>query len=49
MAETEADMKYLEIANTTEAIKCPKCGVIYLTEEVVMGKVCEAEAMLETK
>lgn len=49
MVEDDVLMGYLDITSAIEGIKCPKCGVAYLPEETVVGKVNEAEKMLENK
>ncbi len=49
MEEGEVIMDYLDISNAIEGIKCPKCGVSYLLEETVVGKVAQAEEMMENK
>ena len=32
-----------------KALRCPKCGLIYIPEEVVNGKVTKLETLLEEK
>jgi hypothetical protein len=49
MIETDVIATYLELSNMVEGLECPKCKVAYLTEETVIGKVREAEEMLENK
>lgn len=49
MVETDVMIYYLDIVNAIEGIKCPKCGAAYLLEETAVGKVSEAEKMLENK
>ncbi len=49
MVETDITATYLEFSNMIEGIKCPKCGIAYLTEKTVLEKVREAEEMLENK
>jgi len=33
----------------SEIPRCPKCGQVYLSEEMVKGKVADVEASLEDK
>lgn len=49
MVEAELLVSYLDTTNAIEGIKCPKCGLAFLTEETVTGKVNEAETMMENK
>ncbi|MBI2954257.1 MAG: hypothetical protein HYY30_08090 [Chloroflexi bacterium] len=49
MVEENVEMTYLEVTSPVEALKCPKCGAVYLTEETVTQKVNNAEEMLEYK
>ncbi len=49
MVEQDVDMAYMEVEAAVEGMKCPKCGVAYLTEETVMEKVAKAEELLESK
>ena len=49
MVEGDVIMDYLSTANAIEGIKCPKCGKAYLLEKTVLGKVSNAEEMLENK
>jgi YgiT-type zinc finger domain-containing protein len=49
MVEQDVDMAYMEVEAAVEGIKCPKCGVAYLTEETVTEKVAKAEELLESK
>ena len=49
MANSRVRMSYLEKIVPTQGIKCPQCGVAYLPEELVLGKVAKAEKMIENK
>jgi hypothetical protein len=49
MVNSRVRMKYLEKVVPVQGIKCPKCGVAYLLEEFVLGKVAKAEQMIENK
>ena len=49
MVNSRVRMKYLEKIVPVQGIKCPNCGVAYLLEEFVLGKVAKAEQMIENK
>jgi len=49
MVEGDVSMTYLDTPGDVEGIKCPKCGAVYLLEEIVMEKVVKVEEMLESK
>ena len=49
MVESDVSMTYLDTPGDVEGIKCPKCGVVYLLEEIVIEKVVKVEEMLESK
>jgi len=49
MVEGDVSMTYLDTPGDVEGIKCPKCGAIYLLEEIVLEKVIKVEEMLESK
>ena len=49
MEEADVVLSYIMMNKYFSGIKCPKCGVQYLLEEVVMGEVQEAEIELESK
>lgn len=40
---------YLAHNFSTELPKCPQCGQVYLSEELVTGKVTQVETELEDK
>lgn len=40
---------YLKHRVTENLPRCPKCGQVYLNEELVAGKMHEVEASLEEK
>lgn len=42
-------LSYLGNNFITELPKCPVCGLVYLSEEFVKGKVAEVEMSLEDK
>ena len=42
-------MSYLEQKVPIGGIRCTKCGVAYLTEDMVVDRVAKAEEMIENK
>jgi rubredoxin len=42
-------VEYLGNEFTAELPRCPQCGLVYVTEEVAMGKMAEVEQLLEDK
>lgn len=49
MEEARIPMKYMELTQYVPGLKCPKCGVAYLTEYVVRTTVRTAEEYIEAK
>jgi hypothetical protein len=49
MVESRVRMSYLGKTGSTQGIKCSKCGVAYLLEEIAVGRVAKAEKMIEDK
>ncbi len=49
MAEADLTMMYLDITQPIVGIRCPKCGLSFLTEETVTTKVHKGEEMIEKK
>jgi hypothetical protein len=49
MLSADVAMTYMRLVQTVPGIKCPVCGVAYLTEDVVMTTVKAAEDALEEK
>ena len=49
MEEADVVLSYIMLNRYFSGLKCPKCGVQYLPEEVVMTEVQEAEIELESK
>lgn len=43
------DFEYLTHTFFADALRCPKCGQVYLPEELVKGRVAEVEMELEDK
>jgi hypothetical protein len=49
MAEVDVTLSYIMMNRFFNGLRCPKCGVQYLPEEVVMTDVQAAEEELESK
>ncbi len=49
MERTQVKMRYLDLVQHVPGLKCPVCGTAYLTEDIVIGVVREAEQLLEEK
>ena len=49
MKETRVSMRYMQLVQSVPGLKCPECGVAYLTEDIVMTTVKAAEELLEEK
>ena len=47
--ETEIDLVYMEIEGKQVALKCPKCGASYITEDIAVNKMARTEKMIEEK
>ena len=46
----EISIDYLDYHFDNEKVpRCPKCGLIYISEELVCGKVTRLETILEDK
>ncbi len=43
------DFEYLDHVFFADAPRCPRCGEVYLSEELVRGRVAEVEMELEDK
>ena len=49
MVETKLTLSYMMLTQKVPGLKCPVCGVEYLTEQFVMTTVKDAESILEGK
>ena len=49
MVEEDVTLSYIVLNRFFKGLRCPKCGVQYLPEEVVMIDVRAAEEELESK
>ncbi len=43
------DFQYLSFAFHTEVLRCPKCGQVFIDEDLVEGKMHETEMVMEDK
>ena len=44
-----ADFTYLGHNFHSEVMRCPKCGAVYIPQELAEGKIADAETALEDK
>lgn len=49
LIEAKTELRYLGHSVNVVAWKCPQCGQVCLSEELVKGRIAEAEMMLEDK
>jgi hypothetical protein len=42
-------VRYLGTTFSIDLLKCPRCGLVMVTEEVAVGQMAEAEQVLEDK
>jgi hypothetical protein len=49
MLEENVPLRYLQLERHVPGLKCPVCGVLYLTEYVVRTVVRTAEEYIELK
>ena len=49
MVDAKVLLSYMMLTQRVPGLKCPVCGVEYLTEQFVMTTVKEAESILEGK
>ena len=45
----KTQIRYLGKAFAVDVLKCPSCGMVMITEDVAVGKIAEAEQLLEDK
>ncbi len=43
------NLYYMKYKLANKFLRCPKCKQVYIPEEIVLGKMAEAEASLEDK
>ena len=46
---SQVTVEYLEHQFTTDLPKCPACGLVYISEDLALGKMAEVEQLLEDK
>lgn len=49
LIEEKAELRYLGHSVSVSALRCPTCGQLYFSEELVRGRISEAEMALEDK
>ncbi|MBN2243656.1 MAG: YgiT-type zinc finger protein [Acidobacteria bacterium] len=49
MLETDVKLSYMQLSQRLPGLRCPVCGESYLTEEIVVSVVKEAENMIYGK
>ncbi|MEG0829730.1 MAG: DNA-binding protein [Anaerovoracaceae bacterium] len=49
MEEMEAQFSYLDRSFRHNIMRCPKCGQVCLSEEIVNGRMNEVEGLMEEK
>jgi len=49
LEKSETKFDYLGHKFTRHVPKCPVCGMVYVSEELAVGRIAEVETMLEDK
>ena len=49
LVEEKTILRYLDFEFPADLPRCPQCGQVYISEELVQGKVSQVEATLEDK
>ena len=49
LEELEAQFSYLDRSFRHKVLRCPKCGQVCLSEEIVNGRMSEVESLMEEK
>ncbi len=49
LAPAKTYLSYLGHSFSTNILKCPECGQVYIPEELVKGRIAEVEMQLEDK
>lgn len=47
--EVDLNLSYLGMEGVVSGLICPKCKEVYLTEDVVVGQIVNAEKTIEAK
>lgn len=45
----QVDVAYMDNAFPVDLLKCPKCGLVFVPEDLALGKMVEVEKQLEDK
>ena len=49
LVPTKAYLSYLGHSFSTELLKCPQCGEVYIPESLAKGRIADVEMQLEDK
>jgi len=49
MEVAKVDVAYLGNAFPVELLKCPNCGLVFIPEDLALGKMVDVEKQLEDK
>ena len=49
LVEEKTELRYLDHTVSVVALRCPQCGQVCFSEELVRGRISEAEMALEDK
>ncbi|MDO5413861.1 MAG: DNA-binding protein [Bacillota bacterium] len=49
MEEIDANFSYLDRTFRHKVLRCPQCGQVSLSEDLVAGRMSEVEALIEEK
>jgi RNase P subunit RPR2 len=49
LVPSKVSIRYLGSTFPAELLKCPSCGLVYVSEELATGKMTEVEKSLEDK
>ncbi|MHC1727003.1 MAG: DVU_1557 family redox protein [Syntrophobacteraceae bacterium] len=49
MEPGKVNISYLNGMFPVDLLKCPKCGLVFIPEELAVGKMAEVEKLLEDK
>ncbi len=49
LVEKKVLLRYLDFEFPADLPACPQCGQVYISEDLVKGKVAQVEATLEDK
>ena len=49
LVSARVQVRYVGTTLSVDLLKCPRCGIVLVTEEVAVGRMAEAERLLEDK